>query len=133
MKHLIAICLLASLLTGCMTVAERQYSAGEVAFKQQDYHQAYQYLQKAAQYGNVKGQYALGYLYYYGLGTPQNDVLARHWLYRSASFGNPSAMAALEAMDQNTPPLVTTPKTWQLPAPRQTIPTLPPPKQTAKG
>ncbi|MCU7880766.1 MAG: SEL1-like repeat protein [Candidatus Thiodiazotropha sp. (ex Lucinoma aequizonata)] len=45
--------------------------------------------------GNDRAEYALGYLYYYGLGIEKNDRQAMHWIQRAAAQGNRKAQKAL--------------------------------------
>jgi TPR repeat protein len=90
-------------LAGCATYPEQQYQLAQKEYQQQDYHLAFQHLYQAAKDNDRKAQYALGYLYYYGLGVAQNAYLSRLWLYRSASFGNKKALAALKVIDRVTP------------------------------
>jgi TPR repeat protein len=141
--------LLASLslaLSGCATYSSRQYTDGEAAFHQQDYHTAFKDLIYSAGYNNTDAQYAVGYMYYYGIGTEQNDYLSRLWLYRSASFGNAKAMAALQALDRAMPnpqmmeqttiransPLKRKPESKKIrPKRMNTLPRIAPPKNTA--
>lgn len=51
-------------------------------------------IQKAAENGNADAQYALGYMYYYGIGTVQDRETADLWIQRSAAQGQPLAQKA---------------------------------------
>lgn len=123
------------LLAGCYT--DRAYRQGEQAFLQQDYHIAFTHLIDAAQYGDTKAQYAVGYMYYYGLGAPQSDYLARLWLYRSASMGDTKAMNAIARLQEKPEQYINTTqnsaKRFSLASPRTTILTIPTPRSTDKG
>ncbi|WP_272577704.1 tetratricopeptide repeat protein, partial [Providencia sp. PROV271] len=54
----------------------------------QDYHQAFQWFNKAAQQGDSLSQGMLGILYHDGLGVRQNKLLAKEWFGKSCDNGN---------------------------------------------
>ena len=54
-----------------------------------------EHLRAAAQYGNARAQYALGYLYFYGLGPEKNTDVAKQWFEKSAQQGLLQARIAL--------------------------------------
>lgn len=60
-------------------------------------------VQHAAANGDADAQYALGYMYYYGVGTVRDQDNAKLWISRSAAQGQPLAKRAL-AMIQGTVP-----------------------------
>ncbi|OGT46701.1 MAG: hypothetical protein A3E82_01280 [Gammaproteobacteria bacterium RIFCSPHIGHO2_12_FULL_38_11] len=51
-------------------------------------------IQSAAENGSADAQYALGYMYYYGIGTVQDKQTASLWIQRSAAQGQPLAKKA---------------------------------------
>lgn len=51
-------------------------------------------IEQAAQSGDPDAQYALGYMYYYGIGTVRDMQTARLWIKRSAAQGQPLAKKA---------------------------------------
>lgn len=51
-------------------------------------------IQKAAENGDADAQYALGYMYYYGIGTVKDQQTAALWIERSAAAGQPLAKKA---------------------------------------
>lgn len=51
-------------------------------------------VQTAAINGNPDAQYALGYMYYYGIRTPRDPQSARLWINRAAVQGQPLAQRA---------------------------------------
>ncbi|MFN7098134.1 MAG: tetratricopeptide repeat protein [Gammaproteobacteria bacterium] len=61
-----------------------------------DYHQAFKTLQPLAVKGNADAQYAVGYMYFYGYGTPKNNQLANKWMQSAAAQGQPGALQALK-------------------------------------
>ena len=101
LRHSAALLILMCL-SSCTSYLGSVYQRGHQAFLRQDYHQAFVNLHQAALYHNMQAQYALGYLYYYGLGVKKNDIAARRWFYRSASFGNTKAMAAIKSLDASS-------------------------------
>jgi septal ring-binding cell division protein DamX len=52
-------------------------------------------VQTAAENGDADAQYALGYMYYYGVGTVRDQDSAKLWISRSAAQGQPLAKSAL--------------------------------------
>ncbi len=76
--------------------ANYYYKKGQHEFQEQNYHQAFADTLAAAKYGNVDAQYAAGYMYYYGIGTEQNDYLAEMWFAKSAAIGEPRSIEALK-------------------------------------
>lgn len=79
------------------------YKAGEWNYTHQNYSQALPQLLWSAEMGNHSAQYAVGYMYYSGLGTPQDDVLAFHWLTKAAKGGNQNAAIALQQIEGQLP------------------------------
>jgi len=56
-------------------------------------------IEKAAQSGDADAQYALGYMYYYGINTVRDTQTAKLWIERSANQGQPLAKRALKLMN----------------------------------
>jgi len=55
-------------------------------------------IQSAAKSGDPDAQYALGYMYYYGIGTVRDMETSRLWIRRAAIQGQPLAKKALALM-----------------------------------
>lgn len=55
-------------------------------------------IDSAAQSGDPDAQYALGYMYYYGIGTVRDTQTASLWIKRAANQGQPLAKRALGLM-----------------------------------
>ncbi len=51
-------------------------------------------IKRAAEAGDPDAQYALGYLYYYGRGVPQDIKLAKQWIKKAANQGQQQAVQA---------------------------------------
>lgn len=73
----------------------------ESSFKKGDYKTAAEYLSRASDRENPRAQYALGYLYYYGKGVPQNKTLGNDLIRKAAIAGNPNAIKALNSIVNN--------------------------------
>lgn len=88
-------------LTGCLSAmppAGQQaadFDMGRQDFLSGDYYQAFRHLEPSARGGVAEAQYAVGYMYYYGLGTTQDRGQALQWMQAAASQGHPQAREAL--------------------------------------
>lgn len=98
----IACIAISATLCGCMG-ANYYLKRGQVEYTRQDYHQAFVDTLASAKYGNAHAQYATGYMYYYGIGTEQNDYLAAYWFDQAARVGDPKAIQALNQLRARTP------------------------------
>jgi TPR repeat protein len=92
-----------AIFTGCATspdpeVDETALTLEEAhkAYSAKEYKKVFQLLFPLAAAGNAEAQYALGYLFYHGLGVEKNERQAMHWVQRSASQGNRKALQALD-------------------------------------
>ncbi len=56
-------------------------------------------MEEAAQMGDPDAQYALGYMYYYGINTVQDSNTARMWINKAALQGQPLAKQALSVIN----------------------------------
>lgn len=95
--------LLTSLLSACAkdtaTVASNDIgTACEGNIYLEKFHCSIEEVQQAALAGNADAQYALGYMYYYGVGTVRDQQTATLWIQRSASAGQPLALKAQKMM-----------------------------------
>lgn len=84
--------LLSSCSTPYLTVS------AENDFKHGYYARAFEKLWMPAHSGNPRAQYALGYLYYYGLGTVRDQDLARVWFRHAAECHYPPAVVAYKRL-----------------------------------
>lgn len=73
-------------ITACSTT-KSSLDQAKLSYAQHDYPRAFNELSKAAADGNPKAEYALGYMYYYGLGTDKNAKMAEK-LFRQAAAKN---------------------------------------------
>lgn len=83
------------LLQACVAMDRSKIDVGRQSFLDGDYHKAFSYLLPAAKKGNADAEYALGYMYFYGLGTPQDKEQGFRWMLRAANQGQVQAQQAL--------------------------------------
>ncbi len=104
-RALIVFCLVLSgfFLVACTPPANKLYNRGEAQYRLQNYQSAFTTLIAAAKSGNVPAMYAVGYMYYYGIGVDRDPAQAIKWLKKSAYFGNVNAINALQSIEQNAP------------------------------
>ncbi|WP_440997831.1 tetratricopeptide repeat protein [Arhodomonas sp. SL1] len=77
------------------------YGKARNAWLEGDYQQAFPALQRAAESGQARAQYAVGYMYYYGQGVGQDDRRAMQWIRRAADGGDPRAREAMDLLAGN--------------------------------
>lgn len=82
------------LLTSCVSTTGSELTSAEYDFKHHYYARSFKKLWYPAHNGSPRAQYALGYLYFYGLGTVLDQDLARIWFKRSAHSHYPPAVEA---------------------------------------
>ena len=68
----------------------------EQYFGTQNYSQALPLLRHLSKRKNSDAQYALAYMYYYGIGVSRDESTALNWMRLSAAKNNPRAILALE-------------------------------------
>jgi septal ring-binding cell division protein DamX len=90
----------------------------------------------AASRGDINAQYAVGYMYYYGISVAPDEKQAVKWIERSAKAGNPqarSAMMLLMPPQKVVPAKVVTPAKRKPPQVRPVrVAKTPPPKVAPK-
>ncbi|MEW8508550.1 MAG: sel1 repeat family protein [Candidatus Thiodiazotropha sp.] len=90
-------------LHGCSTTPESTHldetravlKEAHLAYNKKAYKRVFQLIFPLAAAGNDKAQYALGYLFYYGLGVEKSEQQAMHWIQQAAAQGNRKAKKAL--------------------------------------
>ncbi|MBX3709944.1 MAG: sel1 repeat family protein [Gammaproteobacteria bacterium] len=98
MIRALLICLLSLSLFACATPSPRMTSElqqGKRYFHDGYYRRAMRQLLPLACDGNAEAQYAVGYMYYYGLGVAQDTDVGDFWIKRSANQGYAPAIQAL--------------------------------------
>ncbi|MES9831482.1 MAG: sel1 repeat family protein [Candidatus Thiodiazotropha sp. LLP2] len=104
LRHTLLLCavLSISILTGCASTPDPEVdeialtlTEAHKAYNIKEYKKVFRLLFPIAAAGNAKAQYALGYLFYHGLGVEKNERQAMHWVQLSAAQGNGKALRAL--------------------------------------
>ena len=99
--------LLLSIFLGWTSVVSADFAAGEEAFKNQRYSEAFQqFLPLANQQGNYREQYYVAYMYLYGLGVTKNDAKGLAYLQESLKENyhlSQALMAFLYSQGQGVP------------------------------
>ena len=89
-------CLSIFLLGACqMTVQAAGFQRSSVCSKSplfRRYGCSFRRIKLAAKRGNTDAQYALGYLYYYGIGVGRNKRVGKWWIARAATKGHSQAI-----------------------------------------
>lgn len=104
MRRLFIICLLSLSLLACATPSPyvmSELQQGERYFDEGYYKRAMHTLLPLACDGHAEAQYAVGYMYYYGLGVAQDTDVGYFWIKRSADKHYPPAMKALQMITRN--------------------------------
>jgi TPR repeat protein len=108
MFRAILVCLLSLSLIACATTSPRiqsEVAQGKRYFAQGYYKRAMHELLPLACDGDPEAQYAVGYMYYYGLGVAQDTDVGHFWIKRSADHHYRPAIKAIEIIDTQAPPI----------------------------
>lgn len=90
-----------TLLQSCTTAKRSQdLQLGKMTFESGDYPLAFHRLLPLAVDGNPEAQYAIGYMYYYGYATQQDEQIGLFWMNKSAAQGYAPAVEALQMIHQ---------------------------------
>lgn len=103
--------LVSVLVLGCSHMGSTKPNSsfkGSVACDRNFYLQKYdcnmQKIQAAAQEGDPDAQYALGYMYFYAIGTRRDVDSAKIWIRRAAAQGQPLALKAAHILNYSDEP-----------------------------
>ena len=98
----VMVCFLPLLLSGCAkpTTPNLHYIKAEQNYAAKNYSQAFQELWLPAQYGQARAMYAMGYMYYNGIGTNKDQDIGRSLIRRAAEQHYRPAILALKRIDQ---------------------------------
>lgn len=98
MKSLIIIpvMLVTLCITACSDSSLSAYQAGSIAYQKGHYKTAYHHFLYAAKRNLPAAQYAVGYQYYYGIGTPADTFKSVYWFKRAA----PQSKRAVYALEK---------------------------------
>lgn len=105
MFRLWVICFLSLSLLGCATmkntIDKSELQQGRRLFEGGYYKRAMRILMPLASKGIPQAEYAVGYMFYYGYGVPQDTELGFVWIEKAASTNYPPAVAARDLMIQD--------------------------------
>ncbi len=89
---------------GCMHSINRSLSLveAEESYYKGDFTRSFRLTEAMAYQGEKKAEYTLGYMYYYGIGAPQNKQLGIAWMLESAKKGYPPAQVALNIIQNSS-------------------------------
>lgn len=88
-------------LAGCHSPGVAAYYRGNTAFEQGNYTSSFTNYLYAARQGITPAQYAVGYQYYYGLGTRPNMLESTKW-FKAAAPRSLRAQHALQQIEMST-------------------------------
>jgi septal ring-binding cell division protein DamX len=94
------------LLAACATNSSKQsfeYQKGKSSFENGYYKDAFHQLLPVAAQGKPEAQYAVGYMYYYGYGVPEDTESGTFWMTKAADQNYPPAIRALQIIHHPTP------------------------------
>lgn len=116
MIRVLLICILSLSLFACVTHPSPRVTSelqqGKRYFNEGYYRRALHQLLPLACDGNPEAQYAVGYMYYYGLGVAQDTDVGYFWIKRSAEKGYMPAIKALHLISTDRD-AATLPKRWE--------------------
>jgi TPR repeat protein len=82
----------------------QELQQGKMSFNKGNYQQAFRELLPLASEGNAEAEYAVGYMYYYGFGAPQDTETGMFWMQKSANQQHQPAISALKMLKANAQP-----------------------------
>jgi len=102
LRFLVYVSCVAVLITACQTPGAKAYYRGNDAYARGDYYNSFSDYLYAANQEIVPAQYALGYQYYYGLGTKRDEAKGIRWFLKAKPHSR-QAEYALYLIDQKKP------------------------------
>jgi TPR repeat protein len=90
-------------LCSCANTPDKTLEAAQDSYVKKNYGVTFATLQSSANGGDARAQYALGYLYYYGIGRQNDPITAIKWFTLAANQGNPAAIQALNIIHRQQP------------------------------
>jgi TPR repeat protein len=85
-------------LTSCVYTHDYHLRHGIESFRVQNYRESFVLLLPEAREGQPDAMYAVGFMYYYGLGVVENRKKAWYWINRAAVSGQPDAQCAMRIL-----------------------------------
>jgi septal ring-binding cell division protein DamX len=83
------------------TRISEQLQSGKISFEDGNFKSAFHKLLPLACEGNAEAEYAIGYMYYYGYGTAQDEESGIFWMKKAAEQHYQPAIQALSIIKQN--------------------------------
>lgn len=80
----------------------QELQAGKASFEDGYYKEAFRQLLPLAVKGKPEAEYAVGYMYYYGYGVPEDDESGIFWMTKAADQNYPPAIRALQLIQHPT-------------------------------
>lgn len=87
--------LVAGMLISACVIHNSAFEAAQRSYEQHDYSQAFEQLWIPARQQDPRALYAMGYMYYYGIGTDKDQDLGRGLINRAAVMKYPPAIEAM--------------------------------------
>ena len=87
-------------LSACMMGHQYHLQHGIESFRVQNYRESFVLLLPEAKQGQPDAMYAVGFMYYYGLGVVENRKKAWYWINRAAVNGQPDAQCAIRILSK---------------------------------
>lgn len=88
--------LLAGTVLSACVIRNTQFEDAQRSYAQRDYSRAFEQLWIPARQLDPRALYAMGYMYYYGIGTDKDQDLGRGLINRAAHMNYPPAIKAME-------------------------------------
>lgn len=95
---------LSCFLASCMWTHGYHLHHGIESFRVQNYRESFVFLLPEAREGQPDAMYAVGFMYYYGLGVIENRKKAWYWINRAAIHGQADAVAAMHILRKRRSP-----------------------------
>jgi septal ring-binding cell division protein DamX len=100
-RSVILIMLFLMLQACASTRIAEQLQSGKISFEGGNFKSAFHKLLPLASEGNAQAQYAVGYMYYYGYGTAQDEESGIFWMKKAAGQHDQTAIEALKIIKRN--------------------------------
>jgi TPR repeat protein len=108
LRRILFIAVMSFTLIACNTLVPKitpkqmsEIEQGKRYFKDGYYKRAFQQLLPPAIDGNAEAEYAIGYMYYYGYGVPQDTDTGHFWIEKAAAQHFDPAVRALPLMNKS--------------------------------
>ena len=100
LKTFLPLIIVSLILSACATPSSSSYSAIERNYEAHNYKRAFQDLWGPAMHEQPWAMYAVGYMYYYGIGTEKDQGIGYALIRRAAELNYPPAIVAQKALSK---------------------------------